>query len=63
MLRKGIPKENIDGEALVWTHDRLRARAEERRILMFTQIGRIGDRCGTRCARRVPPRAAKSLLR
>jgi cobaltochelatase CobT len=34
MLREGILKENIDGEALVWAHERLRARAEQRRILM-----------------------------
>src|ERR1700751_4823009 len=39
MLREGILKENIDGEALVWAHDRLRARAEQRRILMVISDG------------------------
>jgi len=39
MLREGILKENIDGEALVWAHDRLRARTEQRRILMVISDG------------------------
>src|SRR5882762_5517751 len=39
MLREGILKENIDGEALVWAHDRLRGRAEQRRILMVISDG------------------------
>jgi cobaltochelatase CobT len=39
MLREGILKENIDGEALVWAHERLRARAEQRRILMVISDG------------------------
>jgi cobaltochelatase CobT len=39
MLREGILKENIDGEALVWAHDRLRARAEQRRVLMVISDG------------------------
>ena len=39
MLREGILKENIDGEALLWAHDRLMARTEERRILMVISDG------------------------
>src|SRR5438445_628507 len=39
MLREGILKENIDGEALVWAHERLRGRAEQRRILMVISDG------------------------
>jgi cobaltochelatase CobT subunit len=44
MLREGILKENIDGEALIWAHDRLRARSEQRRILMVISDGApVGD--------------------
>jgi cobaltochelatase CobT len=39
MLREGILKENIDGEALIWAHDRLRARSQQRRILMVISDG------------------------
>lgn len=39
MLREGILKENIDGEALVWAHSRLLARPEQRRILMVISDG------------------------
>ncbi|MHA1113470.1 MAG: cobaltochelatase subunit CobT [Alphaproteobacteria bacterium] len=39
MLREGILKENIDGEALLWAHDRLLAHAEQRRILMVISDG------------------------
>lgn len=39
MLREGILKENIDGEALLWAHDRLLGRPEERRILMVISDG------------------------
>ena len=39
MLREGILKENIDGEALLWAHNRLRERPEERRILMVISDG------------------------
>ena len=39
MLREGILKENIDGEALVWAHDRLVSRAEDRRIMMVISDG------------------------
>jgi cobaltochelatase CobT len=39
MLREGILKENIDGEALLWAHQRLLARPEERKILMVISDG------------------------
>ncbi len=39
MLREGILKENIDGEALLWAHERLIARSEQRRILMVISDG------------------------
>lgn len=39
MLREGILKENIDGEALAWAHNRLAARGEQRRILMIISDG------------------------
>ncbi len=39
MLREGILKENIDGEALIWAHNRLIARPEQRRILMVISDG------------------------
>ncbi|HEY0052860.1 MAG TPA: cobaltochelatase subunit CobT, partial [Caulobacteraceae bacterium] len=39
MMREGLLKENIDGEALTWAHDRLMARPEQRRILMVISDG------------------------
>ena len=39
MLREGLLKENIDGEALMWAHNRLLARPEQRRILMVISDG------------------------
>jgi len=39
MLREGLLKENIDGEALLWAHSRLLARPEMRRILMVISDG------------------------
>jgi cobaltochelatase CobT len=39
MLREGILKENIDGEALAWAHNRLLTRTEERKILMVISDG------------------------
>ncbi len=39
MLREGLLKENIDGEALAWAHSRLLARPEQRRILMMISDG------------------------
>ena len=39
MMREGLLKENIDGEALDWAHKRLLARPEQRRILMMISDG------------------------
>jgi cobaltochelatase CobT len=39
MMREGLLKENIDGEALIWAHSRLMARPESRRILMVISDG------------------------
>jgi len=39
MLREGLLKENIDGEALMWAHNRLLGRSEQRRILMVISDG------------------------
>jgi cobaltochelatase CobT len=39
MMREGLLKENIDGEALLWAHDRLLARREDRRIMMVISDG------------------------
>ncbi len=39
MLREGILKENIDGEALLWAHNRLLPRPEERKIMMVISDG------------------------
>lgn len=39
MMREGLLKENIDGEALIWAHNRLLGRPEERRILMVISDG------------------------
>ncbi|MEZ5792769.1 MAG: cobaltochelatase subunit CobT [Nitratireductor sp.] len=39
MMREGLLKENIDGEALLWAHSRLMARPEQRRILMMISDG------------------------
>jgi cobaltochelatase CobT len=39
MMREGLLKENIDGEALAWAHRRLLGRAERRRILMMISDG------------------------
>ena len=39
MMREGLLKENIDGEALLWAHARLMARPEDRRILMVISDG------------------------
>ncbi|CAN5127750.1 cobaltochelatase subunit CobT [soil metagenome] len=39
MMREGLLKENIDGEALLWAHSRLLARPEERKILMVISDG------------------------
>ena len=39
MMREGLLKENIDGEALIWAHSRLAMRPESRRILMVISDG------------------------
>ncbi len=39
MLKEGLLKENIDGEALLWAHRRLIGRAEQRKILMVISDG------------------------
>jgi len=39
MMREGLLKENIDGEALTWAHNRLLGRSEQRRILMMISDG------------------------
>lgn len=39
MMKEGLLKENIDGEALLWAHQRLLGRAEARRILMVISDG------------------------
>ena len=39
MMREGLLKENIDGEALMWAHERLLGRPEQRRILMVISDG------------------------
>jgi cobaltochelatase CobT len=39
MLREGILKENIDGEALLWAHNRIAVRPEQRKILMVISDG------------------------
>lgn len=39
MMREGLLKENIDGEALSWAHERLLGRPEQRRILMVISDG------------------------
>ncbi len=39
MMREGLLKENIDGEALAWAHARMLARPEQRRIIMMISDG------------------------
>jgi cobaltochelatase CobT len=39
MMREGLLKENIDGEALMWAHDRVIGRPEQRRIMMVISDG------------------------
>src|SRR5665213_1059427 len=39
MMREGLLKENIDGEALLWAHQRLIGRPEQRRIMMVISDG------------------------
>lgn len=39
MMREGLLKENIDGEALMWAHNRLVGRPEQRKIMMVISDG------------------------
>ena len=39
MLKEGLLKENIDGEALVWAHNRISKRHEQRKIMMVISDG------------------------
>ena len=39
MLKEGLLKENIDGEAITWAYNRLKKRREERKILMVISDG------------------------
>ena len=39
MLKEGLLKENIDGEAISWAHNRIKKRKEERKILMVISDG------------------------
>lgn len=39
MLKEGLLKENIDGEALAWSHERLIKRSEERKIMIVISDG------------------------
>ena len=39
MLKEGLLKENIDGEAIIWAFTRLKKRKEERKILMVISDG------------------------
>ena len=39
MLREGLLKDNVDGEALAWSHERLLKRPEERKILIVISDG------------------------
>ena len=39
MLKEGILKENIDGEAILWAYNRLKKRKEERKIMMVISDG------------------------
>lgn len=39
MLSEGVLKENIDGEALIWAHDRLARRKEQRKVLIVISDG------------------------
>ncbi|MBI1182433.1 MAG: cobaltochelatase subunit CobT, partial [Alphaproteobacteria bacterium] len=45
MLKEGLLKENIDGEALLWAHERLLGRSENRRVLMVISDGAPVDDC------------------
>lgn len=60
MLREGLLKENIDGEALLWAARRLRSRPEQRRILMVISDGAPVDDSTLSCN---PPSYLEDHLR
>ena len=39
MLKEGLLKENIDGEAILWAYNRIKKRNEERKIIMIISDG------------------------
>ena len=39
MLKEGLLKENIDGEAILWAYNRIKKRKEERKVLMIISDG------------------------
>ena len=39
MLKEGLLKENIDGEAILWAYNRIKKRKEERKIIMVISDG------------------------
>ena len=39
MLKEGLLKENIDGEAIIWAYNRIKKRKEERKIIMVISDG------------------------
>ena len=39
MLKEGLLKENIDGEALIWAHNRIVTRNEQRKVMMVISDG------------------------
>lgn len=43
MMREELLKENIDGEALIWAHNRIVTRSEDRKALMVISDGRPAD--------------------
>ena len=72
MLREGLLKENIDGEALLWAYRRLLVRPEHRRILMvisdgapvddFDAVGEPGQLPGEAPARGDPRHRGRDLV-
>ena len=61
MMREGLLKENIDGEALDWAHKRLLGRPETRKILMMISDGAPVDDFNALGQSRQLPRTAPAL--
>ena len=61
MMREGLLKENIDGEALAWAHERLLGRPEQRKILMMISDGAPVDDFDALGQSGQLPRAAPAL--